>query len=122
MKLPTKESDEQIAFIEWLHYFKPEIYKLTHHSPGEGKRTGRYMNWLKRLGFSPGFPDVAIYVRNSTYSALFFEFKPEAERNRKKRPTQESWLYNLNQEGYLAMYVYSAQQAINITTEYLANR
>lgn len=120
MRLIPSESDEQKAFMQWLRYFHAKIADVTAYIPNEGKRSWIGGKMLKKMGMSKGFPDVAVLYPNKQYHGLFIEFKRSDQKNRQKKWSQDNWMYNLNQNGYLAVYCYSAEEAIKITTEYLS--
>lgn len=121
MQIIPSEADEQRAYLEWLKYFHQETFNVTHHSPNEGKRSWFAGKMLKYLGMKKGYPDIAVHRPNRHYHGLFLEFKRSDQKNRKRKWAQDNWLYNLNQNGYLALYVFSAEEGIKVTTEYLNN-
>jgi len=57
--LPT-ETDVQARFVKAARRL-PGVIAI-HHSPNEGKRGRRAQRAIKRLGLSPGFPDILILI------------------------------------------------------------
>ena len=72
-----EEDAEQQALFEWAAYQKckyPEL-ECMYHIPNEGKRSPQTGAKLKRMGLSPGVPDICLPVARGGYSALYIELK-----------------------------------------------
>ena len=87
-KIPT-ETQEQEAFVKWLdlkkiRYFAPPSSFFSH-----GKKDNRFWGMIasmKKLGWSKGFPDLAIFLPGEV---IFIEMKIRS--GGKVSPEQEEW-------------------------------
>lgn len=118
-KLPKiSEESEQIAVMEWAAYNRgkwPCLERL-YHTPNGGYRNTAEAAHLKRMGVSPGVPDLFLPFPVGDYSGLWIEMKTE-----EGRPTscQRDWIEYLRSVGYCAYVCHGAGEAINAIEAYL---
>lgn len=121
-KLPKiSEESEQKAVIEWAAYNRgkwPCLERL-YHTPNGGYRNTAEAAHLKRMGVSPGVPDLFLPFPVGDYSGLWLEMKTE-----EGRPTacQRDWIEYLRSVGYCAYVCHGAGEAINAIEDYLNRR
>lgn len=87
-----------------------------HHSPGEGKRSQFQGALLKKMGMTPGWPDLEIMVQHDGCPGLFIEFKTAKGR---QSPEQKKVQKALEAQGYRYEIVRSEEQFVKIIHEYL---
>lgn len=112
------EHSEQCAVIEWARIMAgryPELCWL-YHTPNGELRDPAVGALLRKMGVSPGVPDLALPVPRGQWHGMFIELKAAHGR---LSPAQEAWLAHLRAVGYLAVVCYSAQAAIDALTHYL---
>ena len=114
--LNVPEATEQEALVTWVRGLGIRISG----SANGGKRTVYTGAKLKRMGMSPGFPDIEIPLPAGRYHGLYIEMK------RKDGGTltheQADWLNYLNGEGYCAQVAHGFDEAKQIVLRYLQNR
>jgi hypothetical protein len=116
--MAASEHDEQKALFEWAAWLTPSYpeLRLLHAIPNGGYR----MVWtgvrLKEEGVRRGVPDVCLPVARQGKHGLFIELK--AQRG-KVRDEQKEWLAALNEQGYLAVVCWGADEAIATIKDYL---
>lgn len=112
------EEHEQIAIMSWARLMEHQIpeLRLLHHIPNGGKRSTREAQYLKYAGVKPGVPDLCLPVARGGYHGLYIELKWG-----KNTPTQDQqeMLAALNEQGYLAVVKWGADEAIQTLTDYL---
>ena len=86
------------------------------HVPNEGKRSPQQGAKLKRMGLSPGFPDLVIPIPRGNYHGLFVEMKVG---NNKTTAEQKKWLTELSKRGYAATACWGVDEAINTVNAYI---
>lgn len=106
------EDEVQEAVIQYCQLCKIKVV----HIPNEGQRSKSYGGRLKRLGMSPGFPDLSFPTPLNSYHGLYIELK----RDEKAKPTPEQleWIEYLNKQGYYATVCYGVAQAIKVINKY----
>lgn len=112
--LPT-ESQDQIKFATWLS--KMGI-KFTASANG-GSRNLIEAAKFKRMGVSPGFPDIEIPLPSGRYHGLYIELKRESPKG-KLTHQQIDWINYLREKGYYADVAYGFKEAQAIVLQYLA--
>lgn len=121
------EHDEQAFIFRWATLMEgrcPELELLAAIPNGaklpfvkrNGKRYSPEAMRLKEEGLKPGFPDMILPVPKRPYHGLFIELKFGSN---KPTPEQERWLDALNEQGYLAVACWGADEAIEVISEYL---
>lgn len=124
--MKVSESAEQSTYFDWVR-IKAKLdprYENIIAIPNQGGggiqniARGRKM---QAEGCAKGFPDVAIFVplgdeRGYFLSGQFLEFKVKPN---KQSPEQKAWQARLEKAGYLYKIVWSADEAIKVTEEYL---
>ena len=113
MPIERTETQEQIDVVAYLNLRHIPHY----HVPNESKRSVVYGAMLKKMGMSPGVPDLVIPVPNGRYHGLYIEMK-----TKRGRPTenQKRWLDLLQKNGYKAVICHGfdeARQEIDAYTE-----
>lgn len=111
-----EEQHMQMQFVEYLLWRNILHFN---HSPNEGKRDPREGNKNKRMGTSPGFPDLEIPLPCNGKHGLYIEFKTEKG---SLSPQQREWLNYLNEQGYTAEVARSFDGAVDILKEYLGEK
>jgi hypothetical protein len=86
------------------------------HVPNEGKRSPQQGAKLKRMGLSPGFPDLVIPLPRGNYHGLYIELKVG---NNKTTSDQKRWLTKLSENGYAATACWGTDEAVNTINAYL---
>lgn len=110
------EESIQMQCVQWMQWQYPDIAMLLHHSPNGGKRNAREGARFKAMGTRAGFPDLALYIANSHYHALFIELKTDKGR---QTDTQKQWQERLTSQGYQYSVCRNFEQFVNIITDYL---
>ena len=116
-----RESDEQIALMEWALWMSkkhPELQYLLCIPNGEfrHKKTAAA---LKRMGVKAGFPDMILPVSRHGYHSLAIELKRRKEAKSQISPEQKAWIKYLNSQGWHAVVCYGAADAIQKLEWYL---
>lgn len=107
------EQQEQFKFAHWLRLNKIRFY----HPPNGGNRDLIEASKLKRLGVSPGVPDIVIPIAVEPYHSLYIELK--RTKGGSVSPEQKDWLEWLNFNGHRAVICKGADAAIEIVKQYL---
>lgn len=122
------EHAEQVAIFEWaklresiypeleLFYAIPNGAKL----PYRRNKYGRYSPEALRLlaeGLKPGIPDMCLPVPRGGYCGLYIELK---HGRNKPTPAQVRIRELLTQQGYLAVVIWEAENAISLLENYLS--
>jgi hypothetical protein len=119
-KIPT-EHEEQVKYFQYLKIMehKYPLLAIAHASPNGSLRNKIVAKKIKAEGGKTGIPDIFIPIANDQYSGLFIELK------RVKRSVlseDQKFIINcLNDNGFLAIVCYGAQDAYNTTMFYLRN-
>ena len=106
------ETQEQVIVVGYCKLWGVEVV----HIPNEGKRTLVTGRNLVRLGLRSGFPDLFFPYAKKGYHGLFIEMK--RKKGSKVSPAQKEWVTTLNNQGYLAVICYGAEEAINVIDGY----
>jgi hypothetical protein len=119
-KLNFDEYAEQCAYVEWFAYQYPELKELlTLGSIGVDVGLKKMLR-LKKMGYENYFPDLVLFypavVYNVQKCALFIEMKSKTG---KLNDGQRQKIILLSHLGYYAAKANCAEEAINITREYL---
>lgn len=112
------EDTEQIAVIQWTQYNMnryPEL-KWLHHVPNGGSRNRLEAVKLKQMGVKAGVADLCLPYPKGVYCGLYIEMKFG---NNRQQDTQKEFLADMAAAGHFVATCYSAEEAINIITEYL---
>ena len=113
-ELILKEDQEQILFVTWLN--KKGIRVCA--SANGGSRHYLEAFKLKRMGVSPGFPDLFIPIPCGIYHGLFIEMKRKI--GGKISESQVEWINFLKSQGYYAEVAKGFEEAVEITDRYFA--
>lgn len=107
------EYEEQKAFIKYLRDNKIKCASSGNGYALDTKNNVNYMAKLKATGLSVGFPDVQVFIGQG--QTIFVEMK------RKKGSVvsekQKEWIDWLNNNGYIALISYGADEAIKFVKE-----
>ena len=108
---PLEES-EQLTVVEWLR-----VHKIRFHaSPNGGLRHAVVAMRMKRLGCSPGFPDIMIFDRPPIVEGGLMFVGCAIEMKRRKEgtvsPEQKEWLAALTELGWAAKVCRGCDEAI----------
>jgi len=96
------EHQEQAALFHWAHYAQgvmPEL-RLLHAIPNGGHRNKITAAKLKAEGVKPGVPDICLPVARGQHHGLYIELKTQQG---KLSPRQQTWLTDLNNQGFKAI-------------------
>lgn len=107
------EFDEQILLADWLNL---KQIKFTASANG-GSRNIIEAKKMKKMGVSPGFPDIEIPLPRGRFHGLYIELK-----NKKRgriSESQQEWLIYLNEKGYLALCAHGFEKAKEIIQDYM---
>lgn len=108
------EETEQIALIIWL---KNQRIRVSGSANG-GKRNLWEAMKLKRMGVSPGFPDIEIPLPSGGYHGLYIEMK--RVKGGRLSAEQLDWLDYLRDKGYMAEVAHGFEEAKAIVLRYLS--
>ena len=96
MKYRTEEEDHQKMLVQWLNLNKIRFCA----SANGGSRNLYEAVKLKKMGISPGFPDIEIPLPRGKYHGLYIEMK-RCDGGVVSQP-QKEWIDYLNKNGYMA--------------------
>ena len=112
-KTITSEHEEQCAFVSWFRrqYKGVRIFSV----PNAAKRSDRLAAYLKSEGMTPGVPDLVI---------LEWKMLIEMKRTIKYSISdpQKDWENYANEIGWVHIYGYGAEDAIEKVKEYVSRR
>ena len=78
----------------------------------------KYIAKLKRLGLSPGFPDLIIFAKNNKTNILFLEMK--RTKKSKLSEDQKEWIKWLDEFDFYVGVAYGCNHALELLEIYLA--
>lgn len=87
-------------------------------SANGGKRSLPEAIKLKRMGVSPGYPDIFLPLPSGSYHGLFLELK--RQKGGKVSEAQLDWLRYLREKGYYAEVCRGFDEAKEIVVHYLS--
>ncbi len=116
MKHKFFESKLQIQCVNFLKKFYPNLL-FTGGFAGE-KLTLLQAIRRKRMGYSPGTPDLIIFKANKNFHGLMIEFKSETGYQTKE---QKEFQIRAEKEKYKYIIIKSLQQFISEIQNYLSN-
>lgn len=113
-KCPT-EQQEQFKLVHWLRLQNILFY----HIPNGGKRNIIEAAKFKRLGVSPGVPDICLPIPHDRkgHHGLYIELKTIS--GGVISDSQQEWIEKLTKNGYLAVICKGADEAIEVIKDYL---
>lgn len=113
--LPT-EAQEQILFVTWL---KKQGYRVSASANGGSRNLFEAMKF-KKMGVSPGFPDVEVPLPlpGGPYHGFYIEMK--RQKGGKVSPEQAEWLAYLKDKGYFAEVAYGFEHAKEMWNYYIS--
>lgn len=115
------EHEECVIFYQWAQ-LNPLLKEFLIKNCNEGKRTYFTGKRLKAIGMRKGLPDYFLPLPNATKKGLWIEMKRVDGRNKTKDFDQLLWIKKLLSIGHHATFCYGADDAIQITKDYLANK
>ena len=112
------EHDEQVTWVEWCKWksLQDSRYDNFFAVPNGIHARKSQARKCKAEGLRKGFPDTGLLWPNDTFKGLFLEFKVKPN---KPSDEQLDWIHRLTLGGYLALVVWSATEAIEITEHYM---
>lgn len=114
LKLVPTEAQDQIKLVVWLSKMGIRVSA----SANGGSRNLLEALKLKRMGVSPGFPDIEVPLPSGPYHGLYIELKRVS--GGVVSQNQKDWIDYLNSKGYYARVAKGLQQAKDIVLEYLS--
>lgn len=108
------EAQEQIKLAVWL---TQKGIRFTASANG-GKRNLMEALKFKRMGLSPGFPDIEVPLPSGSYHGLYIELK--RQKGGKLSLNQIEWLNYLTEKGYYAVSAKGFDEAKEIVLHYLS--
>lgn len=109
-----KEMIEGIKFYDWLRFHG--LDKISHHVANERECNTQQGSLLKRSGVKKGVVDYHIERAAQGYHGLKIELKIKPN---KPSSEQLEYIKQMNEEGYLAVVRWSADECISTVREYL---
>ena len=109
------EQIEQVKLFDFIRS-KPLIAPFAFHVANERKTSMYEGRLLKRLGVISGVPDVFIMLPNHRYHALIIELKAGKG---KLSPAQQTFLDNMNSQGYCAVCCHGFEAAKAVIETYM---
>lgn len=115
-KRAEPEHELQVAFFQWLTLQYPAVRKVSFAVPNGVRCSFSQAKKLVAEGLTKGALDVILAIPNSTFHALFIEFKIKPN-----KPTleQEAMISNLSVNGYKCEVCYNLEEAINAVNNYV---
>jgi len=125
------EDSHQLTVIDWSSHTRIKadcpvkgrpIKDLLFAIPNGGKRDKREAARLRKLGVTPGIPDLLLPLPLHGYAGLFIEMKrPAAYKQLKGTLTanQKNKINDLRLVGYKVVVAYGAGEAIDAIMDYL---
>lgn len=110
------EDQLQIICADYLRWKYPDL--LFCHIPNGGSRNAIEGKKLKRMGVTPGMPDIFIPLANRKYEYLGFFCELKVKPN-KPTKTQIEVLNKLTENGYFCCVCYDADQFMESVNKYL---
>lgn len=105
------EDAEQKAVFDWAAYFP--VLRWLHAIPNGGMRDPREAARLKAQGVKPGVCDIFLPIARRDYHGLYIEMKRDTKSGpARPTPKQSEFMAYANDEGYLAVVCYGADEAI----------
>lgn len=112
------EENYQVALVTWFRLRFPDLKDyLTLGSFGENVGPKR-MARLKKMGLTPGYPDLALFVPSKTYHGFMLELKTK---HNKPSIHQKNIHELLTKQNYLVKTAYSFDEAQKMLIEYCGN-
>lgn len=122
--MSRSEEDIQKSFVTYLKSKYPGIITSSTGNFSSVKNAAKNV----RMGYTPGFPDIAIFEQKGAYAALFIELKKPAVVSKngtrlKKSGTvsskQKKIISRLKKKGYYSCVAYGLKSAKRITEIYM---
>lgn len=112
------EDAEQIALFHWaaLQSGKYPELSLMFHIPNGGKRNAQEAARFKQMGVKAGVPDIFLPVPRGGFHGLWIELKAPKG---KTSAAQDSFLGELDKQGYKTAVCYGWEMAAKVLKEYL---
>ena len=113
LALPT-ERQEQIKFVVWLRNLG---YRVSASANGGSRNYLEAINF-KRMGVSPGFPDIEVPWPCGEFHGFYLEMK--RQKGGRLSVEQSSWLNYLREKGYYAEVAHGFEEAKEHFLHYLS--
>lgn len=118
-RLKHEESDEQIHFVTYVRAKMPKLpifmspMMKFHGTAWQRTKQGARM---KRMGYTPGTPDLFLPLRRKCYSGLVLEFKTEVGTVSSDQTEVMAWC---SKEGFYCAVVRSCAEAVKVFDWYI---
>lgn len=106
-----EERKEQAALVAYLRWLGVLFSSFPNDFPLAGVAASRryaVINYMKRLGLTPGMPDLCLFVARRGYHGMVIEMKSRGGRVREE---QREVLARLEAEGYYVVVAHGFQEA-----------
>lgn len=132
VKIPTEHA-EQVRFVNWFKIQHRKYAKAIFSNPNGADISGHStkglsiatvkaikMNKMKDEGFKPGVSDVQLTVSKGGYHGLWIEMKRANGTIKDVKPEQMDHILLMRELGHKAEWAAGADEAIQITKEYMS--
>ena len=117
-KIVPLETDEQIAFVQWLRLRGFKFFHCPNEMGGQSRSLKVRAVQMKRMGVSKGVPDLFVFIpvtgvngRIDAYQMLAIEMK-RAQKGSNVSAEQKEWLKTLNLAGVPSKVCKGAEEAV----------
>lgn len=111
-----KESELQIACINWFRFTYPQFKMLLFAIPNGGHRNIITAMRMKREGVVSGVPDLFLSIPRNDFHGFYIELKSG---NNKLTSNQESFIHDVSKHNYKCEVITSVNQFIREITYYI---
>ena len=111
------ETDEQIAFVEYLEARNIKFTAIPNGFVAGGKNKFALIRKLKAEGLQNGFPDLMIFQKSGKHDLLFLEMK--RQEGGSLSDEQKEWIDFLDQSGFCVAVAKGCDHAISILENYM---
>ena len=112
---PPTEEQEQKVLVEWM-----ELVGIKYcHVPNEGKHKVQYLRKQKLLGVKAGIPDILVFTKPpKAPDARGVAIELKRRKGGRLSKSQEYWLHELRQHGWVTAVCAGADAAIKMLESY----
>ena len=118
-KAIDREGLEQAALLKEVTLRYPVAAKLIYHVPNGGHRHKLVAIKLKEQGVKAGVPDLVLPMARGGYFGLYIEFKATPPIDAAVSASQDAYIQELTEQGYLAIVCRGHIDALEAIRAYL---